>query len=771
MEYLDFIDSKKQKEYADGFDVPLESFHGSMKDFQKVITKRAIKKGRFGIFGAPGTGKTFMQTEWAEQIINLNHKSKKKRPRALIVAPWSVSWQTVEEGEKFGYKINLCRSVSDLQPGINITNYERVEQFDMSEFIAVVLDESSILKSYDGHYRQYLTEVCNRIPYRLSCTATPAPNDYMELGTQAEFLGVMTRVEMLATYFVHDGGNTSKWRLKRHAEKAFWEWVASWAVMFEKPSDIGFSDEGYILPELEIIEHVLPSNHIKEGNLFPMPANTLTEQRAAKKVSLPDRVAACADLINGDDNQWAVWCHTNDEADALEVVIEHCKEVRGTDKPEDKTSAAQGFVKGEIKNIVSKPSIFGWGMNWQHCARQAFVGVDHSYEMLYQTIKRSHRYNQTRKVEIHLFLSETELPILENVKRKEAEAAAMLKGMCAAMADITRAFLNGEEIKSKRLRPRYYRSNQHNVLINHDCVLAMLDMDSDSIDFSVFSPPFSGPSGNGLYVYSDSDYDMGNSKNGVGFFEQFAFFAPELFRIMKPGRLIAVDCCDVPTMKERDGVIGLYDFPSYLRDQFEKVGFIFHSRVFMWKNPATEMQRTKTIGLLHKQLMKDSNLSRQGIGQQLIVMRKPGLNAVPLKKDRATFSVEKWRKYASPTWNDIDFTDTLNTEKAEKDEKHITPMALPEIARCIELWSNKGEVVFSPFAGIGSEGYQAILMGRKFIGIELKVEYWRQAIKNIQRAEEEVSQTTLLDMMTDESETDIEAGELAETEEFSPIGE
>ena len=429
--YATFLERKLVKAIACGFDAP--SLNPRLFPFQEALVRWALKRGRAAIFADTGLGKTLMQAEWAHRVCQHTGGN------VLILAPLSVAHQTVREAAKFGISIQYRREQTD-EPGIIITNYEMMDRFDMSRFVGEVLDESSILKSHDGKTRSAIIESCARVPYRLSCTATPSPNDFMELGNQAEFVGVMSREEMLAMYFIHDGGDTAKWRLKGHGERKFWEWLATWAVVIRKPSDIGFDDGAYDLPPLHIHEHVIEVDRPAPGQLFALPAVELGEQRAAKRESMGERVKALASLVNASPEPWLVWCHMNAEGDALEAAIDGAVNVQGSDSIEQKESAMDAFSDAALRVLVSKPSLCGFGMNWQHCSSVAFVGLDHSFESFYQAIRRCWRFGQTRPVNVHLFLSDVERPILDNIRRKEA----MHNEMSARMVEHMREFMQKE---------------------------------------------------------------------------------------------------------------------------------------------------------------------------------------------------------------------------------------------------------------------------------------------------------------------------------------
>ena len=430
MTYEEFLKAKDTERIESGFTVDGRRINKALFPFQRDIVKWALKKGKAAIFSDCGTGKTIMQLEFAHQVC------KHTNGDALIVAPLSVVEQTKKEGEKFGIKVNVCRTQEDVKNGINITNYEMLEHFSASAFICVVLDESSILKSFTSTTRNLLIDMFQRTAYRLACTATPSPNDHSEIGNHSEFLGIMTRTEMLATYFIHDGGNTSSWRLKGHGEKKFWEWVATWAVCVRNPSDLGYSADGYILPKLNMIEHITESEP-DEYELVARRAETLSERREARKKSLDDRIEITRELVESSDDSWLVWCDYNAESENLHKAIEGSIEVQGKDSPDYKAQTALAFGEGKIRTLISKPSIYGFGMNFQNCHEIVFCGISDSYEQFYQAIRRCWRYGQEHEVNVHIILSEAELNVLENIKQKQSQMDELQNKMVALMHDVT----------------------------------------------------------------------------------------------------------------------------------------------------------------------------------------------------------------------------------------------------------------------------------------------------------------------------------------------
>ena len=740
MNYEEFIESKSRIVKSCGFDVgPLND---RLMPFQRSIVKWALRGGRRAIFADTGLGKTFMQLEWAHHIPG----------NVLVLAPLAVAEQTAREADKFGIRgVAVVSDPSDDR--IQITNYEKIHRFSPERYTGIVLDESSILKGFTSKFRSALTEFSASIPYRLPCSATPAPNDFMELGNHAEYLGVMKCSEMLAMFFTHDGGDTSKWRLKGHAQSEFWKWVASWAVAVRRPSDIGFDDTGYDLPALHMHQHTIESGIISAGKLFMVEAETLQERQSARRDTISLRVAKAAELANGDDGQWIMWCGLNDESKAITAAIPAAVEVTGSDSPEHKRDSMLAFQEGRIRVLVSKPEIAGMGLNFQRCNRMAFVGLSDSFEQFYQAVRRCWRFGQTQEVNAHVITTDIEGAVVRNIERKEQQANEMMAGMVDHMRSEMEKNLGVVMNQKSEYRRDVFVGQRFEAHLG-DCVEVVGELPSNSIHYSIFSPPFAS-----LYTYSNSDRDMGNCASYDEFMRQFEYMVHQLHRVIMPGRLVSFHCMNLPLSKERDGFIGVRDFRGILIKLFQDAGFIFHSEVCIWKDPVTAMQRTKAIGLLYKQLRKDSTISRQGIPDYLVTMRKHGENQERVTKTHESLPVSLWQRYASPVWMDIDQSNTLTRAEArdEDDERHICPLQLDVIERGIRLWTNEGDTVLSPFMGIGSEGYQALKMGRKFIGAELKDSYWNVAVKNLKQAEhDDVSQLGLFEGREDDVDCEIE---------------
>lgn len=454
--YQQFLVDKAVSAPAVGFEASAGSLPRAMKPFQEAVTGWALRRGCGALFEGTGLGKTLQELAWADAV-----RQETRKP-VLVLTPLAVAEQTVMEAAKFDVDgVAYAERQEEAKTPIVVTNYDRAHLFDMSRFGGVVLDESSILKAHDGKTRAYLTEACSVVPYRLPATATPAPNDWTEIGQHAAFLGVMSAKEMLAMYFVHDGANRADggdgdgWRLKRHAERDFWRWVASWAVMIRSPADLGYDEPGYVLPALN--KHQITVSVPYEaggGTLFPMAAATLQERLAARKRSLPQRVGAAEDLAReGRDRPWVFWCDLNAESEALTRSIKGAVEITGSDPREVKTAKMLAFSRGEIDVLVTKPSIAGFGMNWQHCWSTAFVGLNDSFEQVYQAIRRFYRFGQTHAVDAYMIASELEGAVVANQDRKERDFERMQAAMAEHMRDLTTAAVRGGRVQASSFNP------------------------------------------------------------------------------------------------------------------------------------------------------------------------------------------------------------------------------------------------------------------------------------------------------------------------------
>jgi DNA modification methylase len=924
MDYNDYIAGKVKAVRAVGFEAPSD-LNSALFDWQKLLVRWATKQGSCALFEECGLGKTLQQLEWARLVC------EHTKQEVIIWCPLAVMPQTVREGQKFGIKVNPCRENSDIVPGeINIANYDRIDKFDCSRFAGVVLDESSILKSFNGVTRNKLGEAFGRTRFKLCCTATPAPNDFTELGQHAEFLGVCSSAQMLATYFVNDTFDTGTWRLKGHAVEPFWKWVSTWAACVSKPSDLGFSDEGFDLPP--VVNHLVTVkvDHRADagsGELFRDTTVSATQIHAENRRTINERVKAAADIVNASKESFIVWCSLNVESDLLESSMQNSLQVSGDTSPRDQEDIVEWFIgelcicnherfrdrlatwprnqtdigrnttpktetngllnpastkehtgmsgestrqnttqkintSGTIEHkssgtkttmqegvnthltsspesklesnhqngsptiqrkdshsesndttsllksslecsqnkegcaqfaeqkkttdsqirgaesstsitatkpgkseacfaqtaitqlessktlqslsieqrcicgnqsgkrvLICKSQQFGFGMNFQHCRNEIYASTSYSFERFYQAGKRIHRFGQKRTCHRYIVATDLDNGILPAIARKQENHDTMRELM-----QFTRENINGEK-KMVTLNEDINTIIGDGWTMHHgDCVRVAKTIEPDSIGFSVFSPPFAD-----LFTYSSDVQDMGNCDSLDQFMEQFGFLIDELHRITMPGRECAVHCCDLLATKWKDGDIEFKDFSSAIADAFRKRGWLFHSRVTIWKDPVTEMQRTKAHGLLYKTLRTDSSKSRVGAAEYLLVFRKRGINPKPITHTPDSLPLSRWQELASPVWMTINQGRVLNGRGASEaqDERHICPLQLDVIERALTLWSAEDDLVFSPFTGIGSEGVSAVKMGRRFVGAELKESYFNTACANIKQAKSE----------------------------------
>jgi len=428
-DYYKILESKAQQRIESGFSVEMDELNQALFAFQKYCVKKALKAGRFALFEDCGLGKTIQQLEWCNQIV------KKEEAPVLILAPLAVTGQTIYEATKFGYDITRLDNSDNynLYNKIYITNYEQMDNIDACQFIGIALDESSILKNFEGKMRNKIIDKFRDVRYKSCWTATPSPNDPMELGNHAEFLGVMKRNEMLSMYFVHDGGDTSKWRLKGHAERNFWQWVSSWAIMIEKPSDIGFSDDGYILPELDIIEKVIETKKRDNGMLFNDVAVNATNFNLELRTTIPERLNKVVEIINNSNENFIIWIKQDKEGNYLRKLIPDAIEVKGSDRPDIKEFRLLGFANNDFSVLITKPKIAQFGLNYQNCHNQIFASLDFSFESLYQAIRRSYRYGQRNKVTMYLITTDTMQNVIQSIKRKQEQFNRMQRAMVESM--------------------------------------------------------------------------------------------------------------------------------------------------------------------------------------------------------------------------------------------------------------------------------------------------------------------------------------------------
>lgn len=723
--YTEFLETKRKTFIESGFEISENELNTNLFDFQKFTVKTALSKGRFAIFADCGLGKTLMQLSWATEVFKYTGKP------VLILAPLAVVEQTKLEALKFA----IPEEVFD------ITNYDQLINTDVSKYSGVVLDESSILKGRDGKMSSLILSTFKSFQYKLACTATPSPNDHMELGQHSEFLGAMSYLEMLAMFFVHDGGETSKWRLRKHAKDVFWKYVCTWSIAIDNPATLGFDASGYDLPEIEYIEHFIEVDN-NTGTLFNDVAVSATDLHKDLNRSFDARIQCASSILNEVKGQCIVWGLRNTETDLMHKIIENSKNVQGSDSPEYKAKHLNGFAKKEFNTLITKTSIASFGMNYQQCNEMIFLSYDFKFEAFYQAVRRCYRFGQKSKVKVHILIPKSQMNVRASILEKQRRHFEMINEMAKYSANTDyRSNKSKVMIKNKEIKTDKYH------LINGDCVQETSKLPDNCADIIVFSPPFAE-----LYVYSDKEEDMGNVSDYKQFEQHFKFLIPELKRTLKPGRICAIHCMDLPIQKGKEGYIGLRDFSGMITEWFQELGFIYHSRVTIWKNPVTEMQRTKALGLLHKTIKKDSVMTRVGIPDYILFFRNLGENEKPITHQDTDpakgdyLPVDLWQKYASPVWYDIDYSRTLQYRSGRdgNDEKHIAPLQLDTIERILHLYSNEGETVLSPFGGIGSEGCSALKMGRKSISIELKESYFAINANNHKAFNEEKSSVLTL---------------------------
>lgn len=785
-DYQEFLEGKRIVAPTTGFET--EDIHPVLFPFQRDLAKWALRKGRAAVFADTGLGKTLIQLAMAEAIV------KYTGGQVLIIAPLAVCRQTVQIAQDLmGIHVQFKRKPEDLS-AITITNYENVKHFDMSQFVCVMLDESSILKSESSKYRAMLIETCVDVPFRFCYTATPAPNDVAELANHAHFLGIMTRKEMLAAFFVHDQDG---WRLKGHAGNEFYRWLASWGMSVKTPSDLGYSDDGYILPPLNITPEWVDVNENEvaaDGQMIFTGLKGITHRSKIRRQTMEARVKACAQLINGGKDQWIVWVGLNDEGRMLHEQIPDSVLVEGTAvyvngskvkgaKDETRLDAIYDWIDGKRRVMITKVKILGFGMNFQHCNRMAYLGLNDSWEMLYQSIKRLHRFGQDKSVDVRIFLASVEDAIYKNVMSKWDNADDMAKKLIDNAQEYMRGEINMIGIGEDWVYKEAKESGDGWELWLGDSVKRMAEIEDNSIDLSVSSPPFSS-----LFTYTPTHLDIGNNRTDDEYLEHFGYVVKEWFRVTKPGRIAAVHIADVSATLVTDGYIGLRPISDRVTQLFLDHGWHFQARVAIDKNQQAQSIRTHSKGLTMTQFDKDRSWSRPALPDYILKFRKPGENAVAVNSNEMTR--DDWIDWANPCWPADDWTNINNWEfqldylyanghiakeeydrvlqcgsfptwygiresdtlqgwqkaRGKKDERHVCPLQLGTIVRCTILWSMPGETILDPFNGIGSTGVVALAHNRKYIGIELKEEYYNMALKNLRAAEANRSSMDLFSM-------------------------
>lgn len=774
MSYQQLLVDKENKPVLAGFECTTEWDY--MYRFQQHCTRLALLHGRYALFEGCGTGKTIQQCTWAKEVVNHTGGA------VIGLAPLAVVEQTIELMKGFGIEVikwstEMCQT-HELAPAIYITNYEQLDNIPAELFIGVFLDESSILKSFTGATKKQLIETFKNTPYRLSCTATPAPNDLNEIGNQAEFLGILDAQDMRAKWFVRDEG-MNNYRLKGHAKPDFYSWMRTWCVMFHRPHDIGFPMVGYDLPDVKYFSIDIKTKGRDDGLLFNKGHVNATTFHKEVKLTMEDRLREVAAVANASDEQFIIWIEQNDEGKMLRKLIPGAVEVSGSDKVHVKTGNLLGFAQKKFRVLITKGDIAGFGMNYQQCRNMIFANPSFSFETIWQCICRIVRFGQKQQCNIWMVAPDTMENVVANYQAKERQyfetLAEMNNGINGQRYGLVTSY-DFHEVKTDQ----YW-------LMKGDTVIESKRIPDNSAGLIIFSPPFSS-----LFTYSNYIHDMGNNPSHKAFFEQYRYLLEEDYRILQPGRLLITHVKNLGVYKNSSGYTGMYDFSGEHRRAVEAAGFKLQCIITIWTDPVLEMQRTKTQRLLYKTVTSDSSMSGVGMPEFLYVFKKWDGNQdewEPVTSlNRQNFTLDMWQEWASPVyrenlmsyekhdlvntilamkaenfrlkygcndglpthwyddvWFDIKRTDVLNGKEGtdQGDEKHIAPLQLEVIRRCIKMWSNKGETVKTSFLGIGSEAFVAVEEDRKAIGIELKDSYFDTSVKNLRIAVSKKHQTTL----------------------------
>lgn len=700
VDYADYLQAKALSTPELGWEPG--ALPDAMLDYQRTATQRSVRLGRSALWLATGMGKTLCQLAWADEV------RRRSGLPVLLLAPLAVGQQTVAEAEKFGVDGAAYRRCEDEgRAPITVTNYERIDRFSLDGWGGLVCDEASILRSHTGVYRRAIQALADAIPYRLSATATPMPNDLMELTNQAEFVGAATGREIIARWFIGEEGGAGKrrYRLKRHAERDWWRWVSGWAVAARKPSDLGHPDEDVLLALPELRVHWEPVDGLapREGALFGSFVVTMADHIASRRTSMTDRCARAAELASSTSDQWIIWCELNEESDRLTKMTPDAVEVRGSDSLERKEDRLLAFARGEARVLVTKPSIAGHGLNLQGCHRMAFVGLTHSWESWHQTVRRCWRFGQSQPVDVHVVHAQADAPILANVQRKEQEATKMMDAMVNAMGQLewARGSVDDYEPDQSMKLPEWFdtpaapanaplvvdqRHDEGWTMYQADCVEAVDGLPDGSVHLSVFSPPFPA-----MYMYLGTARDVSNTGGIDDLVRHFGYLmAPDkLMRATMPGRLCVVHLMQLPSYSTRDGIIGIQDFRGPVIAMAQAHGWAYASEVVIDKDPQVQAVRHKEHGLLFKTLATDSTRLRSGLADYLLVFRAPGANPVPVRAGNTTryspgsgwVTEADWVEWAAPVWRraqdgrpgGVRETDVLNVRpgRADDDERHV----------------------------------------------------------------------------------------------------
>ena len=822
LDYQDFLKQNRIIDEGAGFEAT--DLNPMLFNWQAAITKWAMHKGRVLVGANCGLGKGPIQLEFLKQAHEYTDQP------VIMFCPPGVKIQFKNDSDehggeaaKFGYEVEIVAEDDDIIDGINITNYERLmvrtqvpiddwadycQEYDEhqpielkrddkvvycerfrfypGQFGAIALDEASILKHYGAKTRERLTRFAKNIPFRICATATPSPNDFMELINYADFLGIMNGKQSRAMFFIQDGNSSNKFRIKKPAWKPFWQWVASWAVVMEKPSDLGYDDNGYVLPELTTKVHVLKDENVPDGQLIAMTAQSLTEQSRVKRMTVEERCHKVAEIVARDPGKhYLIYVKRNAEGELLNKLIPNSVEVAGRHSENEKEDMLIGFAQGKYQILITKPEIGGFGLNLQgHCNHVISSYVDHSYEEVYQYIRRVWRFGQTKPVHHDIVAMDTEGDIITNQKRKERQAKQMHKEIVEQM-DI-HDLQKDHTKKSEAVYMENTHEEKYWKIMLGDSAERLKELDDQSIDLVVTSVPFPA-----MYSYTDSERDIGNYDNSADLISHLKYVFISLLPKMKPGRVVDIHLAQGVAHLNREGYIGLWDFRGPLIQMMTEAGFHWDGEWTIEKDPQTERARSNTLGLMQKTLKNDASHMRPSVADYLLRFYAPGKNSTPINALLAEKGVEggnydspdgwitmpMWINWASNVWykhrkgmkwwEGIDVTNVCGSlrkngrqgygvaeGKGKDDEKHLCELQLDVIERCIALHSAPGELVCDPFNGIGSTGFQALKMGRRYVGCELKESYYYTAIKNLQWIEANSKQQDLFSLIGENVEGD-----------------
>lgn len=733
-DYKEFLSKKRRNHTFTGFEISDNELNCNLKDFQKYIVKVAVKAGKYAIFADTGLGKTLMQLDWANII------SKNTNKPVLILAPLAVSDQTINEALKFGLHCeNLKSDVFGF--GVYITNYEQLDNIDTTQFSGIVLDESSILKNFTGATRNLLIEKFKYTPYKLACTACGSPNDDLELGNHSEFLDVLTSKDMRSIFFTTDKNRNdgNKYRLKKHGVNEFFAWVNSWSVMLSKPSDLGFSDEGYILPPINYIERecAVDTTDFENGKLFKDTRVSATVYNKELKNTIENRLSEVVKIVTEEkpNETFLIWIERDDEGEYLRKRITEAIEVKGSDTKEFKKQTLIDFSNNKFRVLITKPKIARFGLNFQYVKdpNMIFASLSFSFESLYQSIRRMYRFGQIKIVNIYLITIST----MENVKKSIEEKERNFNRMRSAMVKMLNKTKKYEimEIEREEVKTEWYH------LIKGDSTQLIKEIPDNLVKFTFFSPPFSN-----MYVFSDAIQDLSNCENYSEFMRHFEFIVPELYRITRSGRMVAMHIMQTTTLKGDDGFYSIVDFRGDVIRLFEKYGFYLHAEVTIRKDPQMAAIRTKNHQLMHGTTKKNSLINRPGLADYIVVMRKDK-QVDELEPVNREIPFDKWCDYAEPVWMDINESDTLQFRNArhENDERHITATQIEPIKRLLMMYTNKGDLCYTPYSGSGTELNQFLTYDCKAIAHELKDSYFKQSKIAAELALQSKKQLSLFD--------------------------